>query len=508
MPHRRPSPPLHPNSAASHSQQAKLSASQPPTSQLTAQAIRQTANHINNSNPSITSSNSTNLARSTSLNQTASDLNTASALTTSITSTETDSVVQLVDKLLKQAIELGASDLHFEPYEHFYRVRFRIDGLMQQVASPDIGLHLNIAARLKIMAQMDIAERRLPQDGRIKLSLANDHHPNNKSPNNRNIQANQQSISSPTIISAVKSHRNIDFRVNSLPTLFGEKIVLRVIDPLSSMVGIDHLGFEPLQKQLLLEALHQPQGIILITGPTGSGKTVSLYTGLDILNTPQVNISSVEDPIEINLAGINQVNVNHKVGLTFATALKSFLRQDPDIIMVGEIRDLETADTVIKASQTGHLVLSTLHTNSAAETLTRLHHMGVPYFNIATSISLVVAQRLARRLCPVCKKPAIIPHASLIEMGLATGAESDCAPSIYEAVGCDQCHQGYKGRVGIFEVIKMDERLAQIIMQGGNAIDIKAAATTDGFFDLRQAAILKVLQGVISVQEMYRVTAD
>ncbi|WP_019673204.1 ATPase, T2SS/T4P/T4SS family [Psychrobacter lutiphocae] len=397
------------------------------------------------------------------------------------TATATDPIVKLVDDLLIKAVELKASDLHFEPYERTYRVRFRIDGLMQQVAAPDIALHSNIAARLKVMAQMDIAERRLPQDGRIKLALTED--------------------------------RQIDFRVNSLPTLFGEKIVLRVIDPLSSMVGIDNLGLEPQQKLLLIETLQQPQGVILITGPTGSGKTVSLYTGLDILNTQQVNISSVEDPVEFNLHGINQVNVNHKIGLTFATALKSFLRQDPDIVMVGEIRDLETADTVIKASQTGHLVLSTLHTNSAATTLTRLHNMGVPYFNIATAISLVVAQRLARRLCSLCKKPTLIPATSLIEMGLVAAVHTanshpESTQVIYEAVGCEHCHNGYKGRIGIFEIIKIDEGLAQIIMQGGNAIDIKTAAIEQGFFDLRQAAILKVLQGLISIAEMYRVTTN
>lgn len=385
-------------------------------------------------------------------------------------------VVKFVNKMLVDAIRMGASDLHFEPYEKFYRVRFRIDGIMHEISTPPIQLAAKISARLKVMSQMDISERRMPQDGRIKLKIS--------------------------------KNRAIDFRVNSLPTLFGEKIVLRILDPSSSMVGIDALGYDPDQKRMFLEALHRPQGMILITGPTGSGKTVSLYTGLNILNTVEANISTVEDPVEINLAGINQVNVNTKVGLTFAAALKSFLRQDPDIVMVGEIRDLETADTAIKAAQTGHLVLSTLHTNSAPETLTRLHHMGVPYFNIATSIKLVVAQRLARRLCNRCKQPTEVPKISLLELGFTAAELESPNHTIYEPVGCNECREGYKGRVGVYEVMKIDNDISQIIMQGGNAIDIKEAAVKNGFRDLRHAAKEKVLQGIISVQEMLRVTSD
>lgn len=386
------------------------------------------------------------------------------------------SVVQFVHKMLVDAISMGASDLHFEPYEKFYRVRFRIDGVMHEMSTPPIEMAAKISARLKIMSQMDISERRIPQDGRIKLE--------------------------------VSKNRSIDFRVNSLPTLFGEKIALRILDPTSALVGIDALGYDHEQKALFLEALHRPQGMILITGPTGSGKTVSLYTGLEILNTAESNISSVEDPVEINLAGINQVNVNTKVGLTFAVALKSFLRQDPDIVMVGEIRDLETADTAIKAAQTGHLVLSTLHTNSAPETLTRLHHMGVPYFNIATSISLVVAQRLARRLCHHCKIPTKAAKLSLLEMGFTALELENPHYVIYDPVGCSDCRNGYKGRIGIFEVMKMNDSIAQIIMQGGNAIDIKDAAIVNGFRDLRRAGIVKVLEGIIGVEEMSRVTSE
>ena len=387
-----------------------------------------------------------------------------------------DPVVQLVQDLLCQAVDKGASDLHFEPYEHTFRVRFRIDGVMQQVATPALELQAKICARLKIMAQMDISERRMPQDGRIRLQING----------------------MPTL----------HFRANALPTLFGEKIVLRVINPAASIAGIDSLGLEPEQKQQFLQALQQPQGILLITGPTGSGKTLSLYTGLDILNTVATNICTVEDPVEINLTGINQVTVNPKVGLSFAVALKSFLRQDPDVLMVGEIRDFETADTAIKAAQTGHLVLSTLHTNSAAETLTRLHHMGVAYFNIATAISLVVAQRLARCLCRHCKIPCVVPEVSLIEIGFSAEELAQPEHIIYKAVGCDKCCEGYKGRIGVFEVMPMNTALAQVIMQGANAIEIKAAATEQGFFDLRRAAILKVLQGILSIEEMTRMTAQ
>ena len=385
-------------------------------------------------------------------------------------------VVKFVNKMLVEAIRMGASDLHFEPYEKSYRVRFRVDGVMQKMASPPVQLATKIAARLKVMSQMDISERRVPQDGRIKLKLS--------------------------------KNKAIDFRVSCLPTLFGEKLVLRILDPSSAMLGIDALGYEPDQKELFMEALSKPQGMLLITGPTGSGKTVSLYTGINILNTGETNISTAEDPVEINLEGINQVNVNPKVGLTFANALKSFLRQDPDIVMVGEIRDLETAEIAIKAAQTGHLVLSTLHTNSAPETLTRLKNMGVASFNIATSVNLVIAQRLARRLCKNCKKPLDVPRKSLLELGFTDEQLDNPENTIYEPVGCGECREGYKGRVGIYEVMKVSSDISRIIMEDGNAIDIKDAALKNGFRDLRQSGILKVLQGVTTIQEMMRVTSE
>ena len=385
-------------------------------------------------------------------------------------------VVKFVNKMLVDAIRMGASDLHFEPYEKTFRVRFRVDGVMQKMASPPVQLASKIAARLKVMSQMDISERRVPQDGRIKLKLS--------------------------------KNKAIDFRVNSLPTLFGEKIVLRILDPSSAMLGIEALGYEPDQQEMFLEALHKPQGMLLITGPTGSGKTVSLYTGINILNTGATNISTAEDPVEINLEGINQVNVNAKVGLTFANALKSFLRQDPDIVMVGEIRDLETAEIAIKAAQTGHMVLSTLHTNSAPETLTRLRNMGVASFNIATSVNLVIAQRLARRLCKNCKKPLDIPRQSLLELGFTEADLDNTDNVIYEPIGCNECREGYKGRVGIYEVMKVSPDISRIIMEDGNAIDIKDAALKNGFRDLRRSGILKVLQGVTSIQEMMRVTSE
>lgn len=391
-------------------------------------------------------------------------------------SVEEAPVVKFVNKMLVDAIRMGASDLHFEPYEKTYRVRFRVDGVMQKMANPPVQLAGKIAARLKVMSQMDISERRVPQDGRIKLKLSKD--------------------------------KAIDFRVSCLPTLFGEKLVLRILDPSSAMLGIEALGYEPDQKEMFLEALHKPQGMLLITGPTGSGKTVSLYTGINILNTGDTNISTAEDPVEINLEGINQVNVNPKVGLNFSTALKSFLRQDPDIVMVGEIRDLETAEIAIKAAQTGHMVLSTLHTNSAPETLTRLRNMGVASFNIATSVNLVIAQRLARRLCKNCKKPITIPRQSLLELGF-TNADLDNPDNIiHEPVGCNECREGYKGRVGIYEVMKVNSDISRIIMEDGNAIDIKDAALKNGFRDLRRSGILKVLQGVTSIQEMMRVTSE
>ncbi len=385
-------------------------------------------------------------------------------------------VVKFVNKMLVDAIRMGASDLHFEPYEKTFRVRFRVDGVMQKMASPPVQLATKIAARLKVMSQMDISERRVPQDGRIKLKLS--------------------------------KNKAIDFRVSSLPTLFGEKLVLRILDPSSAMLGIEALGYEPDQKEMFLEALKKPQGMLLITGPTGSGKTVSLYTGINILNTGDTNISTAEDPVEINLEGINQVNVNPKVGLTFSSALKSFLRQDPDIVMVGEIRDLETAEIAIKAAQTGHMVLSTLHTNSAPETLTRLRNMGVASFNIATSVNLVIAQRLARRLCKTCKKPINVPRQSLLELGFTDTDLDNPENTIYEPVGCSECREGYKGRVGIYEVMKVNPEISRIIMEDGNAIDIKDAAVKSGFRDLRRSGILKVLQGVTSIQEMMRVTSE
>lgn len=384
-------------------------------------------------------------------------------------------IVKFVNKLLIDAIRMGASDLHFEPYEKIYRVRYRIDGVMREVARPPVQLANRLSARLKVMSQMDISEKRVPQDGRIKLKLS--------------------------------KTKAIDFRVNSLPTLFGEKIVLRILDPSSAMLGIDALGYDPEQKDLFMQALDKPQGMLLITGPTGSGKTVSLYTGLNILNTIENNISTAEDPVEINLEGINQVNVNNKVGLTFSSALKSFLRQDPDIIMVGEIRDLETAEIAVKAAQTGHMVMSTLHTNSAPETLTRLRSMGVPSFNIASSVNLVIAQRLARRLCPACKQEIDIPQQSLKEMGFT---DEDLAKpfKIYQPVGCNECRDGYKGRVGIYEVMKVTNEIARIIMEDGNAIQIADASAKAGFANLRRSGLKKVMQGMTSLQEINRVTSE
>ncbi|MFV5589648.1 type IV-A pilus assembly ATPase PilB [Acinetobacter variabilis] len=385
-------------------------------------------------------------------------------------------IVKYINKLLIDAIRMGASDLHFEPYEKMYRVRYRVDGVLRQIATPPLQLANRLASRLKVMSQMDISEKRVPQDGRIKLKLS--------------------------------KNKAIDFRVNSLPTLFGEKLVLRILDPSSAMLGIDALGYEPEQKELFMEALDKPQGMLLITGPTGSGKTVSLYTGLNILNREDTNISTAEDPVEINLQGINQVNVNNKVGLTFAAALKSFLRQDPDIVMVGEIRDLETAEIAIKAAQTGHMVMSTLHTNSAPETLTRLRNMGVPSFNIATSVNLVIAQRLARRLCSQCKKPADIPQQSLLEMGFTEADLQSPEFQIYEPVGCNECREGYKGRVGIYEVMKVTPEISRIIMEDGNAIEIAEASARAGFNNLRRSGLVKVMQGVTSLQEVNRVTSE
>ncbi len=383
-------------------------------------------------------------------------------------------VVRFVNKMLLDAIKGGSSDLHFEPYERTYRVRFRTDGILHETARPPIQLAPRISARLKVMAGLDISERRKPQDGRIKMKIS--------------------------------KSKSIDFRVNTLPTLWGEKIVMRILDSASAQMGIDALGYEEDQKELYLNALKQPQGMILVTGPTGSGKTVSLYTGLNILNTPDVNISTAEDPVEINLEGINQVNVNPKQGMDFTQALRAFLRQDPDIIMVGEIRDLDTASIAIKAAQTGHMVMSTLHTNSAAETLTRLRNMGVPSFNIATSVNLIIAQRLARKLCGSCKKEVDVPREVLLEEGFPESKIGSF--KIYGPVGCENCKNGYKGRVGIYEVVKNTPSLQRIIMEEGNSIDIAAQMRKDGFNDLRTSALVKAMQGVTSLEEVNRVTKD
>lgn len=382
-------------------------------------------------------------------------------------------IVRFVNKVLLDAIKKGVSDIHFEPYEKAYRVRCRIDGILQETASPPISLASRLSARIKVMSQMDISERRIPQDGRIKMKIS--------------------------------KKRAIDFRVNTLPTLWGEKIVLRILDPTSAQLGVEALGFSEFQKDLYLDTLHKPQGMVLVTGPTGSGKTVSLYTGLNILNTEERNISTAEDPVEINLEGINQVHVNTKVGLTFAEALRAFLRQDPDVVMVGEIRDLETAEIAIKASQTGHMVLSTLHTNSAPETLTRLRNMGVPAFNIATSVSLIIAQRLARRLCGICKKSLTLPRATLEEEGFS--AKEIPELELYEANsdGCPKCNRGYKGRVGVYEMLRMTPEIAEVIMENGTSLDILRVAETQNFQSLRRSGLNKVAEGITSLEEMNRV---
>jgi len=381
-------------------------------------------------------------------------------------------VVRFINKVLVDAIRTGASDIHFEPYEKMYRVRYRTDGILHEVAKPPVQMSARMAARLKVMSQMDISERRVPQDGRMKMKIS--------------------------------KNKSIDFRVNTLPTLWGEKICARILDPSSAQLGIDALGYEPVQKQLYLDALQRPQGMIIVTGPTGSGKTVSLYTGLNILNTAEVNISTAEDPVEINLEGINQVNVNPKQGLGFAEALKSFLRQDPDVIMVGEIRDLETGSIAVKAAQTGHMVMSTMHTNSAAETITRMINMGIQPFNIATSLELIIAQRLGRRLCSACKQPVEYPKAALLEEGFS---ESDIENAqLFKAVGCSKCNNGYKGRVGIYEVVKVTDKISRIIMEEGNSIQIDDMCRQEGFNSLRQSALMKVLQGVTTLEEANRVT--
>ncbi|WP_018939035.1 MULTISPECIES: type IV-A pilus assembly ATPase PilB [unclassified Thioalkalivibrio] len=384
-------------------------------------------------------------------------------------------VVRFVNKVLMDAINRKASDIHLEPFEKDFRVRFRIDGVLHEVAHPPNALAPRITARVKVMSRMDIAERRVPQDGRIKLKLSRT--------------------------------RAIDFRVSSLPTLYGEKIVMRILDPSSAAMGIDQLGYEEHQKEAYLKALSRPYGMILVTGPTGSGKTVSLYTGLGILNTADRNISTAEDPSEINMPGVNQVNINPKVGLTFASALRAFLRQDPDVIMVGEIRDLETAEISIKAAQTGHLVLSTLHTNDAPQTLTRLANMGVPPYNIASSILLIIAQRLARRLCPNCKEPEKLPEEALRKEGF-TDADIQNGVVSYRAVGCDQCTNGYKGRLGIYQVMPISDDMQRGILEGYNSMQLAEQAEKEGIEDLRRAGLVKVMAGLTSLEEVNRVTKD
>ncbi|CDN86035.1 Type 4 fimbrial assembly protein pilB traffic ATPase [Hydrogenophaga intermedia] len=384
-------------------------------------------------------------------------------------------VVKFLHKMLIDAFNMRASDLHFEPYEHQYRVRFRIDGELREIASPPIVIKDKLASRIKVISRMDISEKRVPQDGRMKLKVGPD--------------------------------RVIDFRVSTLPTLFGEKIVIRILDPSQAKMGIDALGYEPEEKERLMDAIQRPYGMVLVTGPTGSGKTVSLYTCLNILNKPGVNISTAEDPSEINLPGVNQVNMNEKAGLTFAVALKAFLRQDPDVIMVGEIRDLETADIAIKAAQTGHMVMSTLHTNDAPTTLTRMMNMGIPTFNIASSVILITAQRLARRLCPNCKAPLDVPRKALLEAGYKP-EELDGTWTPYKPVGCSACNNGYKGRVGIYQVMPISEEIQRIILRGGTSLDIAQQASKEGVRSLRESGLLKVKLGHTSLEEVLSVTNE
>jgi len=394
---------------------------------------------------------------------------------TGVTEVEDAPIVKFLHKMLLDAFNMRASDLHFEPYEHQYRVRFRIDGELREIASPPIAIKDKLASRIKVISRLDISEKRVPQDGRMKLKVGPD--------------------------------RVIDFRVSTLPTLFGEKIVIRILDPSSAKLGIDALGYEPVEKERLLQAIGRPYGMILVTGPTGSGKTVSLYTCLNLLNKPGVNIATAEDPSEINLPGVNQVNVNEKAGLTFAVALKSFLRQDPDIIMVGEIRDLETADISIKAAQTGHLVFSTLHTNDAPTTLTRMRNMGIAPFNIASSVILITAQRLARRLCPACKAPADIPHETLVEAGYKED-DIDGSWVTYRPVGCSACNNGYKGRLGIYQVMPVSEDIQRIILRDGSALEIAEQARAEGVRSLRDSGLHKAKLGLTSLEEVLAVTNE
>ena len=390
------------------------------------------------------------------------------------TEVEDAPVVRFLQKMLIDALNMRASDLHFEPYEQSYRVRFRVDGELREITQPPLAIKDKLASRIKVISRMDIAEKRVPQDGRMKLKFGT---------------------------------RAIDFRVSTLPTLFGEKVVIRILDPSSAKLGIEALGYEKAEKDRLLAAIQRPYGMILVTGPTGSGKTVSLYTCLNLLNQPGVNIATVEDPAEINLPGINQVNVNDRAGLTFAAALKAFLRQDPDIIMVGEIRDLETADIAIKAAQTGHLVMSTLHTNDAPTTLTRLMNMGVAPFNIAASVLVITAQRLARKLCENCKTPAEYPRESLLQAGFdASDLDGNWRP--YRAVGCSNCNNGYRGRVGIYQVLPITESIQRIILGSGSALDIARQAQVEGVRDLRQSGLVKVRAGVTSLEEVITVTNE
>jgi len=383
-------------------------------------------------------------------------------------------IVRFVNKILLDSIKKGVSDIHLEPFEKKFRIRFRADGILSEVASPPVGIASRIISRLKVMSKMDIAERRVPQDGRIKMQLS--------------------------------KNRAIDFRVNTCPTLFGEKVVLRILDPTSAQIGIEKLGFEPVQQKYFLDAIHKPYGMVLVTGPTGSGKTVSLYTGLNLLNSIERNISTAEDPVEITVEGINQVNVNPKAGLTFAEALRAFLRQDPDVIMVGEIRDLETASIAVKAAQTGHLVLSTLHTNDAPQTINRLVQMGIEPFNIVSAVLLIMAQRLARRLCEHCKKEVNFPENVLLSAGF--GKEDIGSFTMYEPVGCEHCNNGYKGRVGIYQVLPITEKMRALILEGGNAMQMAELAKQEGINDLRASGLLKVKQGITSLEEIDRVTKE
>ena len=403
------------------------------------------------------------------------DAATAESNDASVAEVEDAPVVKFLHKMLLDAFSMRASDLHFEPYEHTYRVRFRIDGELKEIASPPVAIKDKLASRIKVISRMDISEKRIPQDGRMKLKVGPD--------------------------------RVIDFRVSTLPTLFGEKIVIRILDPSSAKLGIDALGYDPEEKERLMHAISRPYGMILVTGPTGSGKTVSLYTCLNLLNKPGVNIATAEDPSEINLPGVNQVNVNEKAGLTFAAALKSFLRQDPDIIMVGEIRDLETADISIKAAQTGHMVLSTLHTNDAPATLTRMRNMGIAPFNIASAVILITAQRLARRLCLNCKAPADIPRETLIEAGFEED-QVDGTWTTYRPVGCSMCNNGYKGRVGIYQVMPITDEIQRIILRDGSALDIAAQSKIEGVRSLRQSGLHKVRQGLTSLEEVLACTNE